>query len=426
MSDISGIVRQSGVALESQAFSTFGAAVSNQVGPRLSGLFGGPQAAPSANPNSAETVARNAQNGVWDSTRYATSIVDSAGIFPKTKFLFTIEFKFHPSVAKLAASIANIDTDEFARDLSFVIKQIDLPTYEFEYEQVNMYNFKTKILKQINHRELNLSFYDDNKNSAMDFVRTYLEILVPISRRSDYPLDTKFDDHGFAFSNVLGALNTSMRNPLPGNAKEILSELKINQFYHAPRSSPSPTSSILYNTFTFTNPRLSNIDISDQDHEQSGPNTIAAVFDFDSINITTGKLAKDYRGIKFPLGDIMNASATAEAQVTRGNITSPGKTRNPFVDIISRQGQRLVQTSSSSLLNRSFGGVAGGALGGSIYQVTGALGNATNRTLGNVGSSAAGSISIPRTPFVRDNSASSAQSINLSSQVISNDGWGEG
>jgi hypothetical protein len=76
---------------------------------------------------------------------------------------------------------------------------------------------------------------------------------------------------------------------------------------------------------------------------------------------------------------------------------------NPFVSILARQGQRLVQDKVGGFLSKSLGGVAGGALQGAISNVSGALGNAASGTLGNIGSGIAAGISSPTKAPVVDN-----------------------
>jgi hypothetical protein len=409
--DISGLLGNTGVALEAEAYKQFGAAVNDKVGGMLGSVFGnkgtGTDGTDSSN---AAFAAANAQPGVWDPTPYASAIGGFEGGYnPKNKFLFKVNFEFDPTVSQMASSMG-YDTMGFSKDLTFIIKSIDLPKVDFDYELVNMYNFKTKVLKGISHTELNLMFYDDVANHALSFVNLYMQILSPITRNILMP-QTAFEEHSLAFNEDYHGLDTSTRSALIGNSKNIISRLTIFQYYveNGNKDLNSVAEAVKLNEFVFTNPRLTKFDLNDQDHEEGGAaNTISAIFDYDALHIHTGMSAlhsQDQAGAPAQLGkgDILSATEEIAAILTRSASNPAGKTMNPFVSILARQGQRLVQDKVGGFLSKSLGGVAGGALQGAISNVSGALGNAASGTLGNIGSGIAAGISSPTKAPVVDN-----------------------
>lgn len=155
MSDFSSIIKSTGVALEREAFAQFGAAVENQVKGALGSIFGR-TGGPKISESDAQAAAKNAQIGVWEPTKYAARVAES-NLRPKNKFLFKVKFELFEDV-KQAISVLQPDVYDIVKDLTFVVKQIDLPTVQFDYQDVNMYNFRTKVLKSISYRDLNVTF----------------------------------------------------------------------------------------------------------------------------------------------------------------------------------------------------------------------------------------------------------------------------
>lgn len=418
MSDISSFIKGTGVALEAEALRQFGAAVEGKIGSILN--KGGNTGTQMPNIN-------GINNGVWEPTPYASAITSGAGGYdPKTKFLFKVRFEFSPAVAQMASSMG-VDIADISRDLSFTIKQIDLPKVEFKYEEVNMYNFRTKILRNIEYRELSLTFYDDISNHSLNFVNIYMMLLMPITRRM-YGPSSRFEDQGMTFDDVYIAPNTSYRSSLPENARNVITMLTIEQYYveRASDMVKSPLDIVKLNSFKFTNPRITTFDISDQDHSiGSEANQITMQVDFDALHIDTRVAAQDRQTVSMVGADILDEAETIAAEVIRGTPTQAGKARNPFVDIIASQAQRAAQSAVSNALGKAVSGVlgtsAGGALGGAIYQVSGAVGEAAAKTLRNVKLGTSQGAAKPSTPPIADNGAGTAQATNLASQSTPSD-----
>lgn len=420
MADLSGIIKNTGVALEAEAFKQFGAVATNA----LSGILG--NVPPKANPSDAQAaIGLNSTPGVWDPSWYAAALGDATNYDPKTKFLFKVKFEFHQAVAQMASSNGlGVNLNDISRDLTFSLKQIDLPKIDFDYEEVNMYNFRTKVLKQIKNRELTMTFYDNTGNHALAFVNAYMKLLKPISRIERSP-SIDYENYGFAFDPSYVGVDTAYRGYLPGNNKNIISKMTLEQFY-LDRTQHDPVQSIRLNRYIFTNPRLTAFDIDDQDHEAgSEANTITTTFDFDALNITMNISGLEHKTPNMEKGrggsrDILSAFDDIAPELKRSK-NAAGKTNDPFIDILARQGQRAVQDTVSGVLNRTLGPIAGGALSPAISSVAGALGAAAHGTISGVAGGVAGAISIPSSAPVKDNSTPSSQIADLSKQVSSND-----
>jgi hypothetical protein len=408
--DISGLLGSTGTALESEAYKQFGAAVNNQVDGRLAGIFSLPGSGSSKgiDASDARAAVSHAKNKAWDPTKYAAALANfSGGYDPKNKFLFRVNFKMNESVRQMASSLG-VNIDGISNDINFVIKQIDLPKVDFEYEDVNMYNFKTKVLKGIKHRDLNIILYDDVGNHALALINVYMEILSPISRIKQSS-SMALEDYGMAFNSAYRGLDTASRGTFPGGTKDVLSELTIEQFYvnmSLNAEGQSITDLVRLNRFNFTNPRIQQFDISDQDHEQGGTsNTISMVFDYDSMHIDVNQLGSSSTIPAHGLGDMLNNVYPTAGTITRGPTTQAGATNNPLIDILARQGQRMVQTTVGGQLNKMLGGIGGGALSGTVSSITGALGGAASRTLSGFGQGVQQGIARGTSSIVSDNAS---------------------
>lgn len=423
MSDFSNIVKSAGVALEKEAFKQFGAAVENKVSAALGSIFGegGAKLTP-PDSTDAKTAARQAQIGIWDPSKYAATIASSAGGFqPKNKFLFKVKFEIYEEVkqaiAQLDPSIAKI-----IEDLTFTVKAIDLPSVEFEYQTVNMYNFRTRVLKSISYKDLDISFYDDVSNNSLNFVKLYMMVLMPISRTL-YTAGFNLSQNAMAFSQNYTAPDTAYRGALPldisASRHDIISSMTIEQYYFKPRpEKASPMDAIKMNTFVFTNPKITNMDTGELDHERgSDASVVSATFNFESIYIKTGEYAISSKMPSIPGSDILDGSDEAAATgYRRGVGQQEGRGGNPLIDILANQAKRAIKVGLSNALNKKFGGIAGGALSGAIGAISGGLSSAAGNTLKTVATGISQQIAIPKSPFIRgDSNTSSSDAEKLSS-----------
>lgn len=428
MLDISNVIKSTGVALEAEAFRQFGAAVQGVADTALSSIFKQPTTTTSRtddNDGELPTAAQAADNmpeyRIWDSTRYAsqnasTGTSSNANHLPRHKFLFKVSFIFNSGIAEYASLLGRKTVDELMRGLDYSVKQIDLPSVSFDYEMVNMYNFRTKVLKSITHDDISFTFYDDVSNESLDFVNLYRMLHMPIARRENASSDV-LEDGGFAFTNIPTNLNSSFRGPLPSQNKNILSKIIIHQYYM--KYSMSEKDIVKVNDFVFTNPRMSKLTLGGQDHEDSNFNMVTGTFDFDSLYIETGMSATtddgnlwQARAPSAPMSpiDILSNYDQGTAVIFRGQQTPPGGARNPifdpFVDIIAQHGQRAVQTSVATALRGAVGNnVMGRALEGAIGSVSGSLGAQVGRTVKSVGNGVVQGFALPTKTTVTDNAA---------------------
>lgn len=390
--DISNIIKRAGVNLEPNALSAFGASTPERtlgaaLDSRSSGNFVNTGASRNLSPDTVEL------NRTWDSTRYASTMASGRGGFdPKIKFLFRVTFAINPDVRESARELLASILDKIDRNLTYIIKSIDMPKYKFLYDEYNYYNFRTKMLKKIEHEPLSFVFYDDIGNSGLDFINTYLQLLSPIHRNS-WTTNSPLENLGLQpnFEDML-AQSSAQRSVLgtTGNAKHILDQIIIDQYY-LDRSDPNVSDArqaIKMNTFIFKNPRLESFDIDGNDYEEGQtPHMINCTFDFDALFIETTKPGEGTDGTGLMEAyDIL--SGAGESPRNSGSIVNSagggGRSTSPYDAVISNQSR--TQFAVDNILNRpSFS--SGGAQG--LLQNAGSILNtlSSRRPLSNVVSS---------------------------------------
>jgi hypothetical protein len=414
MPDISKQLTNAGVNLESYAKNKFGAYTIDPVKlPRIPSLMGDIQTSLQGPMGLGRT---------WDPTPYSSAITSGAGnLDPRTKFLFNVEFQFDDAVAQMASSL-QIDPGSVSKNLSFVIKQIDLPKFEFAHEEINQYNFRTRVIKQISHKELSFSFFDDVGNNALNMLNLYLKVMSPISRgvpATGAPLG----DHGMDFSsNYLPGLDSAIRGVLPNNATQVIRIMKVHQIYIERNAFGDLNSSVYFNTYTFTNPRIISFDISDQDHESSNAvNIITAQFDYDALNIQTRRPAKEFPGNRNPAGDILGEQRDSQAVQSgyKGLQISNAPPMDQYAMLKAKMNSYVnIKSRAVDPLMGIFKNEVEKVIARKVTMTP--LQNAIYRTMTGQSGRIDQAIILPRVPYVTDNSASANAIRLLSKKITSN------
>ncbi len=239
---------------------------------------------------------------------YAMDLI-SLGV--KFKFLFVVEFNFNPQYLNLK----NVSP-------AFVVKTADRPSVQYEYEDINMYNFRTKVAKKATFAPLTMSFYDDEQNHATAFYNAMLRAMTPISNAVGNQF---FEENGMAFGELgvdsVGADSPSQGvpvyahsasiGPMLGNNTSVIDSITLHHVYMGGRR---------VNRYTFHRPRVLNMTLDQMDMTNGDTTELRMEFAYDGIEIVNndpvamvagsdGRL--DQRpGIRYPLG---GAGSTAES-----------------------------------------------------------------------------------------------------------------
>jgi hypothetical protein len=257
----------------------------------------------------------------------------------KYKFLFVVEFHWTPP------------HQSFQNDVAFVIKDSTRPNITAEYEEINMYNFRTKVPKRTTYEPMTMRFYDDNANNAMEMWDAYQKALIPLSNGGP-PDETNSMDFktGGSYDAQVGAYSATYAPPPDGTTKDILSHINLFHVYDAGRK---------MNTFTFHNPRIQNFVLDDLTMtDGSNGSEVEIGFVYDALSVVT---------------DMGIGSITA----VEGGGMSAGSGGN---------GSSVDEGSGFSSVSNALGSISGtlGAIGGTVGAI-GSLGQAVGSIGGAIG-----------------------------------------
>lgn len=406
------LLEDSKISLERAATQKFGSVVDEFARGTIGKFF----------PAADQDAPANRNDGSWYATSYAAALAGATNYRPKLKFLFKVEFIFTEAAKQAFPAIFQAAT---TNDFTFMIKSVDRPKVDFEYEEdVNMYNFRTKVLKKIRHRDLTLVIMDDTGNRVFDFFRTLMMIHSPITRRQlsrdntiDQPVSSSVGiGSGMAFSgNARDNAHRAVVNSQFGNSIEAI---RVKQIFVDPQIGlPLATKMV---SFDFMNPRVISFDFDELSHETNDVSLLTMIFDYDwmemvnigSLGTSTKPFYSSQSDIKVPgvhgaPSDIHPNSVSGAVGPAQGN--NNGLT-GALTGILGRGAQQL----SSDLIGRAvrtiggtgrfataIGGVASSALSGPIG---GLVTGASREALGGLFSSVSSPNGRASAAIVVDNS----------------------
>lgn len=254
------------------------------------------------------------------SSPYAMDLIAKA---PKFKFMFVVSFVFEREYSMLM---------NIAEEVAFVVKRSTRPNIRFQTEDVNYYNFRTKVITKTEFEDMTMSFHDDMTNAGMEFYNAYRNAVSPITNlgSSDTiglidPENSGMDFQGlFKSQNIKTGIKHNLysgsRGPLLGTNKEILKSVRLFHIYDGGRK---------MNVFQFLNPRIIEMALDDVDMSVSEGSEITLKFNYDSVYIHTGiaanaplftngqnSLPGSQTGVLYPLRFNGSASAMNAAHAT--------------------------------------------------------------------------------------------------------------
>ena len=400
MASIKPILDSTKIALEKEASDRFGAAVEEFT----RGTIGRVLNIPDGLPGSRNPVNRN--DGSFYATSYAHALAGGTSYRPKLKFLFKVEFVFTDEAMNAFPSILGRANNN---DFTFMVKSVDRPKIDFEYEDdVNMYNFRTKVLKKIRHRELTITFMDDSGNRVLDFFRALMMIYSPITRRQLIRQNGSVEERlqppdaysatsgtGMQFTplNAVDKNDTSMRGAVNSSVGSLIQTIRVKQFYVNPGEQLGASTQEVI--FDFLNARLVSFDLDDLNHEVSETNTLTMQFDYDWMEIVNVGPLSTMDGPKYNITVPGVGGAPVDMTVVggAGALTNPGR-GNPFANIITNQIGRAAQQITSTAISRGVASIAGNGrfaslVGSQVSNILGGIVGAGARSIASGGLAAA-------------------------------------
>lgn len=220
-----------------------------------------------------ETLARGIFPGFGDANKKSAArelcgmtpyAMDLIAFAPKFQFLFIIEIFY---------ADAYEDWTDNASKVAFVVKTSTRPRFNVEYEDINMYGFRSRVVRRVDYQPMEMEFYDDNKNAAHNFYVSYMRAMSPIANwKNNAPQDGQYETNGMNYARGPSAATFSKTSPktlghsassgpLFGNATSILREIKLHHVFDYGNK---------MNTYHFYNPRIQGFTPSDLTMAESG------------------------------------------------------------------------------------------------------------------------------------------------------------
>lgn len=401
---ISDIIRSTGNNLERKATAKFGNAVENFNRDRFRSQ------GPGAGQQTGFFPGQIESSKAWDASSYAAVLAGATEFRPKLKFLFKVEFFFATEIVAAMPELARTN-------YTFMIKTVDRPKVDFEYEDdVNQYNYRTKVLKKIKHRELTITFMDDVGNNVFDFFRSLMAIYSPITR-SALSRDNEFNEKprydrfqtgsGMSFTGLDGIqtrndADVAHRGDINTYAGNAITMIRVKQVFIDPTAPADgdKDKAISSNYYDFINPRLVSFDLDDLNHESSDPNLLTMQFDYDWLEMTKNRgiqslsdgLGPEYSTVlaskngEGPAGAPTDMLLNRSTGVSGSPVMERGKS-NPFASILSSASRQVIQSVTKNSVERAVRGALGeGRISRSISRaVTGGLTDAVNGVTDRVG-----------------------------------------
>jgi len=215
---------------------------------------------------------------------------------PKFPFMFATKFTLHPDFDTLFGGPNFPDGQPH-----WFVKQSGRPNINYEYEEVNMYNYRTRVLKRSEFQPVTMTMYDDLKDATGSFWNTYIRLMSPITNIVERPIQhleeagmnwnlsdletATFNDmragQGNRFANPDGLVYSAGTGVLPTDSD--LGSVNIIKWIQMMHILEFGKKAIIY---AYRNPKFTEIRFNDLDWEQSGPSTIDATFHYDAMEIT--------------------------------------------------------------------------------------------------------------------------------------------
>lgn len=246
---------------------------------------------------------------------------------PKYKFMYTVSFEYRDDMLNLlsgnptgsvnqstggtstnlegieevvttASRIRGAVGSDYLGEVSFALKTASRPSPIVTFQDVNFYNFRTKVGTKVDYGNMTLTFYDDIRNTAHKIYELYLKTISPIANISNTTDSNRFSKLGVSPED--GDPNVSSIGPLSDEGKNGLIRA-ITITHHLPLNyQQDRTNNPIYTEgskitsevvqYIFMNPKIQNFMLDDLDMTANDVSTVALTFTYDSVYISNAPL----------------------------------------------------------------------------------------------------------------------------------------
>lgn len=223
----------------------------------------------------------DAQTTLGEHCEASPYAVDLIGRAPKFKFLFVVQFVPAPGYGPLGGQ------DFGPLDMAFVVKRSSRPNLKFHHEDVNYYNFRTKVITKTEFEDMNMSFHDDTLNLGTQFYHSYMRAMSPITGIEASGAQPDLLEQGgmdfvgntLAENQIINQIAASKyaasSGTLVNDQKQVFSEIRIYHLFDNGNR---------MNVWRFFNPRISALNLDDLDMANGTEGSeITLSFNYDSL-----------------------------------------------------------------------------------------------------------------------------------------------
>lgn len=284
---------------------------------------------------------------------YATDLIARS---PKYKFLFVVSFIPNSGYTHWGNGSDN------PLDTSFVVKRTNRPELKAETQDVNYYNYRSKVITKTAWNDINMTFHEDMTNMATNFYTAYMQAISPITNLEPNAamIDT-LEQQGLDFEGNInvsgisyggtGSMYAASRGTLADDNKTVFKEITL---YHVFENGQWVT------VYHFMNPQITTVTMDELDMSVGSEGSeFGLTFSYDSVYIeprvsmSSLHLESLQRGASYPIkynGDsgttISPTSVTSSVfqdlpdelnQITQSSVLSAGTSVvQPTIDTLDQ------------------------------------------------------------------------------------------
>jgi hypothetical protein len=273
---------------------------------------------------------------------------------PKYKFNYTVSLTYRntlqDAITNVGGNVSSSSGSDLMEAVEFALKTASRPNPTVNYQDINFYNYRTKVGTKVDYGTMTIVFYDDNKNRAHNIYEAYLKSLSPIANVVDQYIG--FAGQAIAPQTGLGDMS-SIGALANGDEAGLISSIVLT--HHLPIDYSQYRNSANNNTesaftqvsqlkapivqYQYMNPKIVNMTLDDLDMSANDVTTVTLTFSYDSVAIKKAVNA-------FSLGNALNE--LGEIRPTGSRIPTTG-----FLSSLnSTLQQRVDSLNNSTLLNK--------------------------------------------------------------------------
>lgn len=217
----------------------------------------------------------NKLSPVCEASPYAVDLIARA---PKFKFLFVVQFV--PTTGYAESAIFS----DAIKDMAFVVKKSTRPKINYKTEDVNFYNFRSKVITKAEFEDMTMSFHDDIGNNSTLFYTTYIQAMSPITNLHPnmVPTHDTMENQGMSFGQPYAASTGPVKGA--NNKQSVFKEIILYHVYDYGQ---------YVNAYHFLNPRITQLTPDEVDMSIGNEgNQLEITYAYDSVYVETQPIEK--------------------------------------------------------------------------------------------------------------------------------------